>query len=150
VVTVAGIEHADELAKSKSMITGNSAPLGQAVVAGRLLENGFRLADANRNLKDLYRRNLDLMLRGLRDRFPDAPDGGVRWTSPTGGFFLVVTVRFRVDDDLLLRSAREHGVLWTPTRHFYDGAGHGDHQLRLSVSSLTPQTSGPAWTGWPN
>jgi len=130
---------ADELAKLKSMITVNTSPLGQAVVAGRLLENGFRLADANRNLTDLYRRNLDLMLRGLRDRFPDAPAGDVRWNSPTGGFFLVMTVAFPVDDDLLLRSAGEHGVLWTPMRHFYDGGGHGDHQLRLSVSSLTPQ-----------
>lgn len=130
---------ADELAKLKSMITVNSSPLGQAVVAGRLLENGFRLADANRDLTDLYRRNLELMLRGLRERFPDAPDGGVRWTSPSGGFFLVVTVPLQVDDDLLLRSARDHGVLWTPMRHFYDGAGPGDHQLRLSVSSLTPQ-----------
>ncbi|MFD6878410.1 MULTISPECIES: hypothetical protein [unclassified Streptomyces] len=36
---------------------------------------------------------------------------------------------------MLEYSAARHGVLWTPMRHFYSGSG-GEHQLRLSVSSL--------------
>jgi (S)-3,5-dihydroxyphenylglycine transaminase len=60
----------------------------------------------------------------------------VTWNSPAGGFFVVVSLPFRADDDLLEYSAREHGVLWTPMAHFYAGAG-GQHQARLACSQLT-------------
>jgi (S)-3,5-dihydroxyphenylglycine transaminase len=43
-----------------------------------------------------------------------------------------------VDDQLLERSAREHGVLWTPMHHFY-GDGAPLPHLRLSVSLVTPE-----------
>jgi (S)-3,5-dihydroxyphenylglycine transaminase len=44
-------------------------------------------------------------------------------------------VPFVADDETLLRSARQHGVLWTPMGYFYlDGGGR--HQLRLSASYL--------------
>jgi (S)-3,5-dihydroxyphenylglycine transaminase len=61
----------------------------------------------------------------------------VTWTVPSGGFFVVVTVPFVVDDALLARSAREYGVLWTPMSHFYD---HDEpvRALRLSCSAVTP------------
>ena len=140
-VTVAGRPAggllADELGKLKSMLTVNTPSLSQAVVAGKLLEHDFSLLRANTRAADLYRRNMGLMRRGLRDRFPDE-DGQVRWNAPAGGFFLVLTVPFRADDELLEYSAREHRVLWTPMSHFYAASPGGRHELRLSCSSLTP------------
>ncbi|MDH6554868.1 (S)-3,5-dihydroxyphenylglycine transaminase [Streptomyces sp. SAI-041] len=130
---------ADELAKIKSMVTVNTSPLTQAVVAGQLLENDFSLARANARPIAVYRRNLDLLLDGLRDRFSGSDGPQVCWNTPTGGFFVVLTLPFTVDDALLERSAREHGVLWTPMRHFYTDSQGGCHQLRLSCSTLTPQ-----------
>jgi len=129
---------ADELGKLKSMLTVNTPSLSQAVVAGKLLEHDFSLVRANASAADAYRRNMDLLRRRLRDRFPDE-DGAVRWNEPAGGFFLVVTVPFSVDDDLLERSAREHRVLWTPMSHFYAASTGGHHQLRLSCSALAPE-----------
>jgi (S)-3,5-dihydroxyphenylglycine transaminase len=129
---------ADELGKLKSMVTVNTPSLSQAVVAGRLLEHGFSLLRANARAADLYRRNMALIRRGLRDRFPDE-DGPVRWNEPAGGFFLVLTVPFQADDALLEHSAREHRVLWTPMSHFYAASPGGRRELRLSCSSLTPQ-----------
>ena len=73
------------------------------------------------------------MLDGLERRFADRAD--VSWNAPAGGFFVVVSVPFEVDDALLEYSARQHGVLWTPMTYFCDGAG-GDRQLRLSRSAL--------------
>ncbi|WP_329218542.1 PLP-dependent aminotransferase family protein [Streptomyces sp. NBC_01485] len=139
---------ADELAKIKSMVTVNTSPLAQAVVAGQLLEHDYSLVRANAGAIGVYRRNLDLVLNGLRSRF--AQDGSqdssqdsdvrrIHWNTPTGGFFVVLTLPFPADEALLERSAREHGVLWTPMRHFYDGAGGGENQLRLSCSLLTPE-----------
>ncbi|MCX4460729.1 PLP-dependent aminotransferase family protein (plasmid) [Streptomyces sp. NBC_01340] len=125
---------ADELAKIKSMVTVNTSPLSQAVVGGQLLAHEFSLAKANEPVRAVYRRNMDAMLRGLHERFAGT---AVRWNVPTGGFFIVLTVPFRVSDALVEHSARQHRVLWTPMAHFYSGGDEGAHQLRLSFSSLS-------------
>ncbi|MFF9499891.1 PLP-dependent aminotransferase family protein [Streptomyces sp. NPDC014656] len=127
---------ADELSKIKSMITVNTPPIAQAVIGGRLLESGFALREANGEATARYGRRLRHLLDGLAARFP-APSP-VTWNRPDGGFFLVVTVPFTADDELLAHSAARHKVIWTPMHHFY-AAGGGLRQLRLSCSSLTPE-----------
>ncbi len=124
---------ADQLSKIKSMVSVNTSPITQAVVGGKLLEHGCSLRRANVREREIYRRNLDQIAGVLQARFAGYED--VDWTAPIGGFFIVVTVPFNVDDDLLESCARKHGVLWTPMRHFYGGTG-GGNQLRLSCSSL--------------
>lgn len=56
---------ADHLARLKTMVTVNTPPLSQAVVAGMLLEHGGSLARRCRARSALYRRNLALLLGGL-------------------------------------------------------------------------------------
>lgn len=126
---------ADQLAKIKSMLTVNTAPIAQAVIGGKLLEHDCSMVRANAAEIQVYRRNLRHLLDGLAARFTGTQ---VRWNIPQGGFFVVLDVGFPVDDDLLERSAAHYGVLWTPLSHFYPG----DvvlHQLRLSCSSLTTE-----------
>jgi (S)-3,5-dihydroxyphenylglycine transaminase len=65
-------------------------------------------------------------------------DLGLRWNSPEGGFFTVLSVPFTADETALERSAREHGVLWTPMDAFYLNGG-GRYQLRISSSYLAPE-----------
>ena len=125
---------ADELSKIKSMLTVNTSPIAQAVVGGRLLEHGCSLAAATARERQLYAANLRRALDALAEHFAGVPD--VTWTVPAGGFFVVVTVPFPVDDRLLERSARDYGVLWTPMGHFYDGVP-AVPALRLSVSSVS-------------
>ncbi|WP_030491329.1 aminotransferase class I/II-fold pyridoxal phosphate-dependent enzyme [Micromonospora chokoriensis] len=137
---------ADQLAMIKSMITVNTSPIAQAVIGGRLLEHGCSLVAANTRERSAYTRNLRHLVAGLSRRFPAQPDGPaqpaqsgvVRWTVPAGGFFVVVTVPFPVDDAMLDRSARDYGVLWTPMAHFYDDTAPV-RALRLSVSAVTPE-----------
>ncbi|MBG6104550.1 (S)-3,5-dihydroxyphenylglycine transaminase [Micromonospora vinacea] len=136
---------ADQLAMIKSMVTVNTSPIAQAVIGGRLLEHGCSLVAANTRERAAYTRNLRHLVAGLTRRFPALPDQSarpdqpaVRWTVPAGGFFVVVTVPFPVDDALLDRSARDYGVLWTPMAHFYDDTAPV-HALRLSVSAVTPE-----------
>jgi (S)-3,5-dihydroxyphenylglycine transaminase len=130
----------DQLSKIKSMLTVNTSPIAQAVVGGKLVAHGCSLVAANVREHEAYARNLRQVLDGLAARFPaGAPASGrVEWNAPAGGFFVVLTLPFPVDDALLEHSAREYAVLWTPMRHFYDGPG-GEHQLRLSISAVTPQ-----------
>jgi (S)-3,5-dihydroxyphenylglycine transaminase len=129
---------ADQLSKIKSMLTLNTPPIAQAVVGGKLLEHNCSLAKANIRERELYERNMKRILDGLAARFPRSANGSgpVTWTIPAGGFFVVVTVPFIVDDALLERSARDYGVLWTPMHHFYD-AGTAVRALRLSCSTVT-------------
>ncbi len=131
---------ADQLAMIKSMVTVNTSPIAQAVIGGRLLEHGCSLVAANTRERSAYTRNLRHLVAGLARRFPPGADGAasVRWTVPAGGFFVVVTVPFPVDDALLDRSARDYGVLWTPMAHFYDDTAPVC-ALRLSVSAVTPE-----------
>jgi (S)-3,5-dihydroxyphenylglycine transaminase len=126
---------ADELTKIKSMLTVNTPPVAQAVAGGKLLTHGCSLLRGNDRERRVYRTNLACLLDGLAERFGDDP--AVTWNTPTGGFFISVTVPFDADDTALEASGARHGVIWTPMRHFYDGAG-GERQLRLSVSALDP------------
>lgn len=130
---------ADELAKIKSMISVNTPTLSQAVIGGMLVECGCRLRQANAANIAFYRANLGVVLDELDRHFP-APrraDLGISWSYPDGGFFTVLTVPFPADDAALERSAREHGVLWTPMDSFFVGGG-GLHQLRVSSSYVPP------------
>lgn len=128
---------ADELSKLKSMLTVNTSPIAQAVIAGKLLMCGGNLLKANEREIAVYRSNLERLLAGLSRHFP-AGGPGVRWNVPRGGFFLVVTVPFVADDELLEISARDHGVLWTPMRYF-SPAPEAARRIRLSYSLVTPE-----------
>ncbi|MFH9354572.1 PLP-dependent aminotransferase family protein [Kitasatospora sp. NPDC017646] len=128
---------ADELAGLKSMVTVNTSPLTQAVIAGMLLEYGGSLAEPARRQASLYQRNLTRLMAALdrevgRDALP-----GIRWNRPDGGFFVRVHLPVPATAELLHRSASDYGVLWTPMAQFYPNGG-GDRQLRLSCSYLEP------------
>lgn len=133
---------ADQLARIKSMTTVNTPSLSQAVIGGMLVRHGCRLRDANQDTIRFYRTNMDLLLAELDRHFPAArrAELGVRWNSPGGGFFVVVTVPFDADERSLATSAREYGVLWTPMSPFYLDDDGGRRQLRLSCSYVEPDT----------
>jgi (S)-3,5-dihydroxyphenylglycine transaminase len=125
---------ASALATLKSMVTVNTSPVCQAVIAGMLLAYGGSLAELGRRKSALYQRNL-ACLAGALDRH--LQQAGLRWNRPSGGFFIRVDLPVPVDVALLEKSAAKYGVLWTPMAQFYlDGTG--DRQLRLSCSYLDP------------
>ncbi|MFF1816283.1 aminotransferase class I/II-fold pyridoxal phosphate-dependent enzyme [Kribbella sp. NPDC058245] len=130
----AGGLFADELSKLKSMVTVNTSPIAQAVIGGKLLDCDFSLTAANQREREIYATNLQLITDHLATHFPN---GELTWTVPSGGFFVVITVPFIVDDELLTKSAQEYGVLWTPMAHFYD-TDAPINALRLSCSAVTP------------
>jgi (S)-3,5-dihydroxyphenylglycine transaminase len=123
---------ADELSKIKSMTTVNTSPISQAAIGGMLLANGCRLQTSNQERIQQYRSRLNRLIAALEREMAGL---GVSWNVPDGGYFLVLSVPFTVDDQALARSARDHGVLWTPMSYFYLGDG-GSHQIRLSASYL--------------
>jgi (S)-3,5-dihydroxyphenylglycine transaminase len=140
----AAVTLAGELARIKSMVTLNTSPVSQAVVAGTLLACRGRLSELNQAAARHYGENLRTLRDELDRHFPVDPAdpagrrvGGVDWNTPQGGFFLTFDVPFAADAAALFRSAEVHGVLWTPMSYFYPEGG-GERQIRLSFSALTP------------
>ncbi|MFJ8113202.1 PLP-dependent aminotransferase family protein [Streptomyces sp. NPDC096132] len=126
---------ADQLAKIKSMLTVNTSPIAQAVVAGRLLENDCSLVAANTRETALYQDNMRCAHDSLTRHFEDVP--GVSWNRPDGGLFLVVDLPFAAGDEELERCAEDHEVIWTPMAHFAADE-RSRRRIRLSVSQLNP------------
>lgn len=124
---------AADLATVKSMVTVNTSPIDQAVIAGMILDNGGRLEPIRREKAAFYQSNLDVVLSEMDTAFPAG--SGVTWNVPPGGFFVVVDVPIRADEKALRVSAEKYGVLWTPMSFFHRHDG-GHRQLRLSVSYL--------------
>ncbi|WP_229920857.1 aminotransferase-like domain-containing protein [Streptomyces avidinii] len=129
---------ADELTRIKSMVTVNTSPLSQAVVAGMLLAAGGRTSEFNAGTAAYYGDAMRATLRELDRCFPpkEREALGIRWNEPSGGFFLAVDVPFVADNAALEACAEEYGVIWTPMSYFYPQGG-GERSLRLSVSYLT-------------
>jgi (S)-3,5-dihydroxyphenylglycine transaminase len=123
---------ADELSKIKSMVTVNTSSLSQAVVAGALLAGGGRVAELNAKPAAHYGDAMQVALRQLDRRLPPGRRErlGVRWNSPSGGFFLKVETGFEADEAALARAAGDFGVIWTPMRYFYPSGG-GNRTMRL-------------------
>lgn len=129
---------ADEFAKIKSMVTVNTSPLSQAVIAGMLLSCQGRISEMNGETTAYYANAMQTTLRQLDQCFPPSRRAAlkVRWNKPDGGFFLTMRVPFLADNAALARSAENFGVIWTPMSYFYPREG-GEYSLRLSVSYLT-------------
>jgi (S)-3,5-dihydroxyphenylglycine transaminase len=129
---------ADELAKIKSMVTVNTSPLSQAVIAGMLLACAGRVSERSAETANYYANAMQATLQQLDRCFPAERRTalGVRWNKPIGGFFLTMRVPFTADNAALERSAVDFGVIWTPMSYFYPHGG-GDHSIRLSISYLT-------------
>ncbi|TCC06487.1 PLP-dependent aminotransferase family protein [Kribbella soli] len=137
-VTDAGTALADHLTTVKGVLTVNTSPITQAVIGGLLLEHGCSMQRLGASKAGLYRRNLQLLLTALRRHLGDPEDADVSWNEPGGGFFVRMSTTKPADEELLRRSAEDHGVLWTPMRYFSLGNGE-DRQLRLACSSLDPE-----------
>lgn len=129
---------AQSLSKAKAMFTVGSSTLSQAVIGGILVENGYDLRSATRELAAVYLERLDATLEALAEHFPAGEDHGVTWNTPRGGFFLTLTVPFTADLAAMERSARDYRVSWAPMSMFYLDGG-GDREMRLGFSNLAPE-----------
>jgi 2-aminoadipate transaminase len=106
---------------------GGTSPFS-GYIAAKFAENG-RLEKHTQVLIDLYRRKRDRMLAGLERYMPE----GVRWTNPTGGFFIWVELPESVDTGKMLSKAMAAGVNYLPGTACFAG-GKGTNCIRLAFS----------------
>ena len=81
-----------------------------------------------------YRSRRDAMLTALDEHFPS----DARWTKPSGGFFVWVTLPDYFDTPALLAAAVDRKVAYVPGTGFYPD-GRGRQQMRLCFSYPTEE-----------
>jgi 2-aminoadipate transaminase len=86
------------------------------------------------HIRQIYGERRDAMLQALDEHFP--PEA--RWTRPSGGLYLWVTLPSNVDVTRLFFDAREAGVLFAPGPIFCSD-GSGSNAFRLGFSLLSPE-----------
>ncbi len=94
----------------------------------------FNAAEHVERIRQTYKSRRDLMLQELMVAFPTQ----VRWTEPTGGMFIWLTLPGRYDTDQLLPRAAAAKVAYVPGIHFYAHGGSRS-SMRLNFSNPTPQ-----------
>ena len=108
-----------------------SGVLTQAALAHLLATDG--LGRHLKRVRAVYAERLRCMLATLAQVMPT----DTHWTSPRGGHSVWVTLPPAVDADLLLQSALDAGIRYTPGDVFC-GPGRGERHLALSFANHTP------------
>ncbi|MDG6225258.1 MAG: PLP-dependent aminotransferase family protein [Candidatus Thermoplasmatota archaeon] len=80
-------------------------------------------------IREMYGRKRDIMLNAIKEHFPP----GIKWTTPTGGLFLWVTLPRSVNTRLMLQKALEKKVAYVVGDAFYpDGSQYNSMRLNFS------------------
>ncbi len=105
-------------------------PLFVQKITARYIEKG--LLDVNlKKTIDLYRERRDHMLKCFREFMPE----GVKWTEPSGGLFLFVTLPPSMDAGRLLERALQKNVAFVCGSVFYcNNEGHNTMRINFSYS----------------
>ncbi len=109
-----------------------SSPVTQLFVAAYFQEHDWRgYLD---ELRALYRRRRDTMLRALEEHFGER----AQWTTPQGGLFVWATLQDDVDTTNLMARARD--VAFVPGRAAYMDGERGSSSMRLNFAGLPEET----------
>ncbi|TGE38589.1 PLP-dependent aminotransferase family protein [Desulfosporosinus fructosivorans] len=94
----------------------------------------FSAAEHVEKIRQTYKLRRDLMLQELKFAFPTQ----ARWTEPTGGMFIWLTLPEGYDTDQLLPRAAAAKVAYVPGIHFFAN-GESNSSMRLNFSNPTPE-----------
>lgn len=119
----------DKLVTAKQAADLCTPPFVQKITA-KYIEKG--LLDVNlKKTVGLYRERRDYMLSCFRQFMPE----GVRWTEPSGGLFLFVTLPPAMDSAMLLERAIQKKVAFVCGSVFYcNNEGHNTMRINFSFS----------------
>lgn len=86
------------------------------------------------HIRAIYSVRRQVMLAALEEQMPS----GVRWTRPTGGMFIWLTLPEQMNATTLLSQAIEQKVAFVPGQPFHPNGG-GANTMRLNFSHPTPE-----------
>lgn len=119
----------EAMATAKQSSDQCAGALGQRIMA-RFVSGGH-FGPHLRAARSLYARRAARMQAALARHMPE----GARWTRPSGGFFVWVSLGEGADSRALAAEARRLKVAYVPGAPFYAGGG-GVDELRLAYSGV--------------
>ncbi len=123
--------------REKLVLANEAATLNPPVFNQMLISKYLAKYDWQSQIKSfqvMYAERRDAMLRALENLMPE----GTSWTTPTGGFYVWVTLPQGFDTSAMLPRAVSARVAYVPGSAFY-ADGFGSRQMRLSFCFPTPE-----------
>jgi DNA-binding transcriptional MocR family regulator len=121
-----------QLVKAKQGADLHTSSFTQRLVC-EIARTGFLEKHIDR-LRQAYATRRDAMLDAIADSFPS----GVRYTRPSGGLFIWVTLPEAIEARDVLRDAIAHKVVFIPGESFHADGG-GANTLRLNFTHSAPE-----------
>ncbi len=121
--------------REKIILANEAAVLSPSSLSQMIISEYLASADWKGQIetfRGVYRERRDAMLQALDDYLPD-----LSWTSPSGGFYVWVTLPENVDSKSMLPRAVKELVAYTPGTAFY-ADGEGRNKMRLAFCYPTP------------
>ena len=128
---------APEEIASKIELAKEGADLSSSVLDQAIVVEALRSGLVDRRLpeiREFYRTRCRAMLEALERSAPP----GASWTTPLGGFFILMKLAEGVDTTRLLPAAIEEGVAYVPGQPFFVD-NSGANTLRLAYSKEPPE-----------
>lgn len=122
----------DKLVLAQESATLCPPTFSQAAVSAYLTQHDW--LGQIKDFREMYRERRDAMLQALADLMP----ASTRWTHPTGGFYVWLTLPDGVDSKAMSPRAISSRVAYVPGTAFY-ADGYGSQCLRLSYCFPTPE-----------
>ncbi|WP_316232473.1 PLP-dependent aminotransferase family protein [Bradyrhizobium sp. SZCCHNR1051] len=126
------------VSKAKSLVSINTSPVMQAVLASVLIEERHSLQSRMVGSASYYRKKRDVLLAALDRHFAGKRAPDVRWNRPEGGFFVTLEGRFAFTMPVVEACASSAGVIVVPMSLFAFATPH-DRSVRLSFSAVPLQ-----------
>jgi DNA-binding transcriptional MocR family regulator len=121
--------------REKLILANEAAVLSPSSFTQHVINEYLTVADWKAQIetfRGVYRERRDAMLTALDDYLPD-----LSWTTPTGGFYVWVTLPPNIDAKSMLPRAVKELVAYTPGTAFY-ADGSGRNRMRLAFCYPTP------------
>jgi DNA-binding transcriptional MocR family regulator len=121
--------------REKLILANEAAVLSPSSFSQAVISEYLSTADWKGQIdtfRDVYRERRDAMLAALHEQLPT-----LRWTVPTGGFYVWLTLPNHMDSKAMLPRAVKELVAYTPGTAFY-ADGNGRNAMRLSFCYPSP------------
>ncbi len=128
---------AEKSLMQKLVLVKQGTDLHTSTLAQRQIHAYMERFDINANIermRETYRERRDVMLRTMDDEFPVR----VRYTRPSGGFFVWVEIPEQCNARQLLIRCLEKEVAFVPGGSFFPNGGH-ENTFRLNFSAMPPE-----------
>jgi len=132
-----GVSYLKRMVEFKGYVTVNTSTLNQMILSEILKSSNYSLREYNKLKVQDLRSKRDALIGALQEN-ASSLDYALSWSTPHGGFFLIVKTPFEITQEDVLTAASEFNVIFSPL-HFFATNPIDIKSIRLAFSELSPE-----------